>query len=441
MTTPIAASDPYTDLLVGSRLSVDCALQTMIEMSGNSAADLLMARLGSSTINARIKSEGLTSSAITADTAYTSPADIATLLESIARGTAINSGASQRMLDMPLAQQHNDRLPVPLPLDVRIAHKTGELANLRNDAGIVFAPSGTYVLVVLVENAPSQPDARSAIVDVSHAVYAALEPKGAPTYMGMPPRLAQQVFQLPDAQGRLALLGDPRTETAPLPAEVRTASEATDMLRLRPEVFADLISLQHSAMQAGSPFWVRTAFEQPTDAEARYALPTEWIQPCALQQPQRVADLPVTADDLASAHARQVWLGTVLSVTDSTDGSPTTPGDTASPAWRWLTQHAADFGFVPALPETPESQPLGHEPWTLRWVGRDMAARLQPLAGPDYPQRATRELERAEADLSGQQGQTHQPPAWGLSDNCWTIATSSTRGCASRWYFLGLPLS
>src|SRR3954447_12181997 len=37
LTPAIAAADPVSDLQVGTRISVDCALQTMVRMSGNSA--------------------------------------------------------------------------------------------------------------------------------------------------------------------------------------------------------------------------------------------------------------------------------------------------------------------------------------------------------------------------------------------------------------------
>jgi hypothetical protein len=339
------------------------------------------------------------------------------------------------MLDLLSAQQQNDRLPLPLPLNVQVAHKTGELPGVRHDAGVVFAPSGAYVLVVMVQDAPSESEARSAIVDVSESVYAALEPSGLPHYQGVAPRFAQQVFRTPDAQGRLALLGDPRSETALAPSEVQTTAEAD--VRLRPEVFADLIAFQQAAGAAGAPFWVRSGFTQPTDAEASKTVPTEWIQPCPVEQPERVADRPVSEADVAAAHPRQSWLGTVMSVTDNSDGPPSD----RSKSWEWIVSHGADFGFVPALPESPAGQADGHEPWTLRWLDHAMAARLRPLAGADYATRANAELQRAEAELAAQDPATKQRPLWGLSDSCWTIATWSGRGCASRWYFLGLPLT
>jgi hypothetical protein len=70
-----------------------------------------------------------------------------------------------------------------------------------------------------------------------------------------------------------------------------------------------------------------------------------------------------------------------------------------------------------------------------------MATRIRPLDGADYAARAAGELQRAEAELAAQDPRSKQPALWGLSDSCWTVATWSGRGCASRWYFLGLPLT
>src|SRR5919199_19598 len=160
LTAAVAMDDPYTDLPVGTQTSVDCALQTMLQMSGNSAADVLVDRLGLPAINAR-------------------------------------------MLDLLSGQQHADRLPAPLPLGVRVAHKTGELPNLRHDAGIVYAPSGAYVFVAMVQDAPSEAAARGAIVDLSRAAMGAPEPQpaGLTLAYGLPPRLAREVFAVPDARG------------------------------------------------------------------------------------------------------------------------------------------------------------------------------------------------------------------------------------------------
>jgi hypothetical protein len=387
-----------------------------------------------------MQSLGLDQSALSDDAAFTSPGDVARVLQAIARREAISTSASQRMFDLLAGQQHNDRLPVPLPLTVRIAHKTGELPKLRHDAGIVLAPGGAYVVVAMVDDAPSEAEARAAIVDISQAVYTALEPSGLARYMGLPPRLAQAVFRVPDAQGRLALLGDPRTETAAVPQAVQTANETDEPIRLRSEPLPDLIALQQAASSAGVPLWVRSGFRQPTDAEASRTLPTEWLLPCPVEQPERVPDRPVSASEAAAAHPRQVWLGTVVIVSD-VDGPPSQADDGASPTWQWLMGHAAEFGFVPALPETTEAQQLGHEPWSLRWVGRDMAARLRPFDAADYASRVNTALQAAESALDAQDPTSSRRALWGAADTCWALPTTSSRGCPARWYFLGLPLT
>ena len=441
VTRAVAASDPYTDLQVGTRIDVGCALRTMVEMSGNTAADLLVDRLGLSRVTAQMESLGLDHSALSDEAAFTSPGDVAHVLEAIARREAINAAASERMLDLLSRQQHNDRLPVPLPLNIRLAHKTGELPKLRHDAGIVQAPGGAYVVVAMVEDAPTEAEARAAIVDISEAVYMALEPSGPPRFMGLPPRLAQAVFRVPDAQGRLALLGDPRTETAALPPTITTtATDEDEPIRLRSEPIPDLVALQQAASSAGVPFWVRAGFRQPTDAEAARTLPTEWLLPCPVEQAERVADRPVSDSEAATAQPRQVWLGTLVTVSD-VDGPPSAADDRASPAWQWLMAHAAEYGFMPALPETTEGGPLSHEPWTLRWVGREMAVHLRPFDTADYAERANAALQAAESALAAQDPTSTQPPPWGAAGACWAIPTTSSRGCPSRWYFLGLPLS
>ncbi len=430
----LVAADPFSDYLSGTRVTVDCALRTMVEMSGNSAADLLEERLGLAAINAQIRTLGLQQSSLTQAGASTSAADMAQLLAAIGKGEAVSAAASQRMLELLGDQQQNDRLPLPLPLDVRVAHKTGELPGLRHDVGLVLAPSGAYVIAALVQDAPDEAEARSTIVSLSRATYNALEPSGSPLYLGLPPRLAREVFRTPDTQGRMALLSDPRTETVPLDAAGLDLADDAEHVRLRPEAVPDLRSLQQAAGAAAAPLWVRTGFLRPTEAEAARALPMSWLQPCELTQPERTADLRVK--DVPPTGV-QHWLGTVVKISDRQVGEPSQLEDATTPVGRWLMEHAWEYGFVPSLPEAASA--TGRERWTWRWLGREMAARLRPAIGsPDYAPRAHAELRRADSELASQDPRSKQPPPWGL-DQCWTVPTASGQGCASRWNFLPLP--
>jgi beta-lactamase class A len=63
-----------------------------------------------------------------------------------------------------------DRIPVLLPADARVAHKTGEIPGVRNDVAIVYAPRGTYVLAVLSQD-PDEGEAMARIARLSRHVY------------------------------------------------------------------------------------------------------------------------------------------------------------------------------------------------------------------------------------------------------------------------------
>ncbi|HEX5415953.1 MAG TPA: serine hydrolase, partial [Chloroflexota bacterium] len=131
--------DPYNEWTPGTQTTVSCAMQAMITVSSNSAAEMLIEEVGGTArVTKDMQALGLTQSQIGDDTAYTSPADIAKLLDGIYHRTLVSPQASDAMLKLLLAQQHNDRLPLPLPVGIKVAHKTGELTDLRNEAGIVY---------------------------------------------------------------------------------------------------------------------------------------------------------------------------------------------------------------------------------------------------------------------------------------------------------------
>ncbi len=82
----------------------------------------------------------------------TNAADMAALYLMLINGQIISDAASQEMLVLLEDQQINDRLPAYLPADTVVAHKTGNLDGLIHDAGIIFAPAGPIIVVVLTED-------------------------------------------------------------------------------------------------------------------------------------------------------------------------------------------------------------------------------------------------------------------------------------------------
>jgi beta-lactamase class A len=421
LTEKALVHEPYAEWPLGTRTSVDCSLQAMIGFSSNAATAMLIERLGGETqITADMYDLGLTHSFVTPDYAGTTPSDLAALLAMIYRKQAISPASSEAMLTLLSGQQRNDRIPLPLPLDVRVAHKTGELARLRHDAGIVFAPSGPYLLVATAESAPSEVAARDAIVDLSQTVYAYFEGTDPPSYQGMPPRLAREVFQLPDAKGRLEPMADAWGQTVPLasagvavaatpvpsiPVAGAAAAGAARDITLRGVAVADLAALQRAATASGAPFWVTSGYRAPAAGDPG-ALPID-VLPCPLELPPpkpKPTGTPAptpTPVPLPASAVDQQWLGTVVTIADAPTGEASAVDFARSATGEWLLRNAWSYGFVPALPETSEDSARGYVPWTLRWVGRPMASRLHQ-AGAETGPGLVAELRTVGRDLSTQ---------------------------------------
>ena len=121
----------------------------MIDISDNTATNMLINQVGMDNINARMQSLGLQQTRVNrllfdvkAREAglqnYFAPKEIGILLEKMWRGDLVSAEASQKMLDILLNQQLNHKIPYYLP-DIPIAHKTGEDDGTTHDTGIIYA--------------------------------------------------------------------------------------------------------------------------------------------------------------------------------------------------------------------------------------------------------------------------------------------------------------
>lgn len=89
-----------------------------------------------------------------ADNAWnvTSAVDLAIFYRMLLAGEVVSAEASEEMLDLLAGQGINDRLPAYLPAGTVVAHKTGNLEGLVHDVGIIYAPAGPIIVVVLTED-------------------------------------------------------------------------------------------------------------------------------------------------------------------------------------------------------------------------------------------------------------------------------------------------
>lgn len=147
----------------GTKVPLQEAMELMITESDNTAANLLIDRLGMDRINAYMQSHGYTHSVLRRkmmDTGameagrenLTSTRDIALLFKRLYRGKCIGPAQDREMLEIYKHQTDNDSIPGDLPQGTAVAHKTGEVNDLRHDGGIVYTPKGDYVLVIFTRD-------------------------------------------------------------------------------------------------------------------------------------------------------------------------------------------------------------------------------------------------------------------------------------------------
>ncbi|MGH9174038.1 MAG: serine hydrolase, partial [Vicinamibacterales bacterium] len=76
----------------------------------------------------------------------TTPREMTALCDAIEQGIGLSASSRDGIVDIMKRQKFNDRIPAGVPEKIQIAHKTGSIKGVRNDAGIVYAPNGPYVI-------------------------------------------------------------------------------------------------------------------------------------------------------------------------------------------------------------------------------------------------------------------------------------------------------
>jgi beta-lactamase class A len=211
------------ELSAGTSLTLRDYATLMIIVSDNTATDMLLSLVTKDAVNARLRQCGLTRTTVsmscrellydlvgmsgapdTPETrktaldrlrrreidpgarAYRDPSanmttarEMGQLLEAVVRPT-LDGGATdgplpaavcRGMLGIMRRQQVRNRLPLFLPPAVEIAHKTGSLSRVSNDAGVLYAPSSVCLVSVFTRDLASDLDGATAIGRVGRTVY------------------------------------------------------------------------------------------------------------------------------------------------------------------------------------------------------------------------------------------------------------------------------
>ncbi len=131
----------------------------MVLQSDNTAANVLIDRLGMDAVNTRIAALGLAGTRLRrrmidleaarrGDENISTPADLATMMLAFHNGIGLSALSKKAALEI-LQKQKTTPISTGVPSDVPVASKPGDLEGVRADAGIVYVPGRPYVFVVM----------------------------------------------------------------------------------------------------------------------------------------------------------------------------------------------------------------------------------------------------------------------------------------------------
>jgi beta-lactamase class A len=166
----------------GKKFTIRELVEKMIITSDNTAANMLVDRLGFGYLNEKFQQFGMKDTDLRRGIMelqwrklgienYTTADDMAFLLEEIYHSKIIDEESCKEMLDILKRQKINDRIPYLLPKALDIAHKTGTLHDTLSDVGIVFTPKGDFIVCVLTQNLRNLKIAKRFIRDVAADAY------------------------------------------------------------------------------------------------------------------------------------------------------------------------------------------------------------------------------------------------------------------------------
>jgi beta-lactamase class A len=205
----------------GLQMSVHNLINLMMRVSDNSAADLILNKVGAANVTARMKGLGLDKirvdrstlemildqegldystdgklpflqlrerlGAIDPQTAERAnerfnatekdvapPRQMNSLMEKIYRGEIVDRAASDEIIEfMSHSLIGQTRIPALLPEGTRVVHKTGTISGSTNDTGIVYLPSGSHLIITVFTKDAKAPAAERerAVAEIARFAY------------------------------------------------------------------------------------------------------------------------------------------------------------------------------------------------------------------------------------------------------------------------------
>ena len=150
---------------VGESETIRELTRLMIVRSSNLAANILLEKVGTHSVNDFIQALGIEGVVVrrgVEDNAAfrlglnnsATARGLTQTMQLIAAGTVVSKEASEKMIEILLGQEFNESLPALLPQSVKVAHKTGWTNDVYHDTGIVYAEREgrkPYVLTIMTK--------------------------------------------------------------------------------------------------------------------------------------------------------------------------------------------------------------------------------------------------------------------------------------------------
>ncbi|QKZ14031.1 serine hydrolase [Spirosoma sp. KUDC1026] len=176
-------SDTSTYKELGRQRTMASLLYDMITVSSNLATNLIIERVGAPNVLQTMRDMGAKDIQVlrgvedtkafqkglnNTTTAY----DLMLIFSQLAQGQAVSPEASAEMVKVLLDQKFKSVIPAKLPSGVKVAHKTGSIAGVHHDSGIVYLPDGRYyVLVLLSQGIKDDKAAVAMMAGLSERIY------------------------------------------------------------------------------------------------------------------------------------------------------------------------------------------------------------------------------------------------------------------------------
>jgi beta-lactamase class A len=155
--------------------------QFMVAVSDNTAANILIDRVGKDSVNAMLRGLGLTKTMLRrkmmdfvaarrGEENVSTPHEMAQLLEAIYKGSILNKELNEQFIKQ-LSTLKESYIPHDLPPGVQVANKPGNLQNVRTDSGIVFLKDRPFATSVMTADAHNERAAERAISEIALEAY------------------------------------------------------------------------------------------------------------------------------------------------------------------------------------------------------------------------------------------------------------------------------